>query len=109
MTTEKVTLYVADIVPLRDTDARVRKFQYTKTKSTLTVIEENDGPSAPHGLRRIPLKKLPAVGGLFGLCVAATSEEEAIAVLLRVAEKERQKAQERVEVLTQGIDKLKKL
>ena len=103
------TLYVVDISPFKDAEVRVRTFKYTRTKTTLTAVEDNDGPSAPHGLRRIPVKKLPAVGGLFGLCVAAESRGEAVEKLLKVAEKEYATAAERARVLAEGIEKLKKL
>lgn len=106
---EVVTLYVVDIAPFRDADARVRTFQYSRSKTTLTAIEENDGPTAPHGLRRIPVKKLPAVGGLFGLSVAAETKAEAVEQLIKVAEKERATAEERALVLATGIKNLRNL
>ena len=106
---EVVTLYVVDIAPFKEADVRVRTFQYSRSKTTLTAIEENDGPSAPHGLRRISVQKLPAVGGLFGLSVAAETKAAAIEKLLKVAEKERAVAAERAFVLAAGIEKLKKL
>lgn len=106
---EKVTLYVVDIAPFKDADVRVRTFEYTRSKTTLTSITTNDGPDAPHGLRRISVKKLPAVGGLFGLSVAAESREAAVELLLKVAEKERASAAERARLLAEGMAKLKQM
>lgn len=101
-----VTLYIVDILPFKDARAKIRTFDYRRSKSSLNVVETNDGPSAPHGLRRFRETDLPKVGGLFGLSVAGRTCEEAIAKLKTVALAEIATANERVRALKTGLEAL---
>lgn len=104
---EKTTLYVVELQSYVDVGVdpiRIREFTYSKTEKTLTSAPgHTDAPEPPLGLRRIPVNKLPAVGGIFGLAVADVSREKAIAVLLNLAIKKLTEVERAQQVLTLGI------
>jgi hypothetical protein len=79
-----------------------RQLDYEQAKSLLVPLNDD----APIGLRRIPKKNLPKVGGLFGLSVVAESQVEAAETLLRLVLKAQEKADREAAILKDGATQL---